>query len=249
MATTAIVGGTGLVGSHIVNTLLSLSTVSHIRFLARREPRDPTTESLMVSNPGKLSTFISSDPPAEWASHLESTTPTPEILFSSLATTKANAGGLAPQRALELDANLAIATAAKKAGTKVYVLISATGADKNSIIPYNKMKGEIEESIINLSFEKTIIVRPGMIAGQREVKRPLEGVITGIGNLAGWINKPLLRDWWSQDASEIAKASVNAAMQALKDTDSSKVRYLSAADIIKLGRTEWEEPASLSSPS
>ncbi|KAK2867914.1 Protein fmp52, mitochondrial [Arthroderma sp. PD_2] len=244
MATTAIVGGTGLVGSRIVNTLLSMPTVSHIGFLARREPSNSTTQTLLESHPGKLSTFISTDLPSAWCSHLRTATPVPEIFFSSMATTRANAGGLAPQRALEHDANVELARAAKEAGARVYVLISATGADKTSIIPYNKLKGDIEQSIIDIGFEKTVIVRPGMISGQREVGRPVEGAISGLGNVLGWISQPLLRDWWTQDASVIARAAVSAAIKALQGAGpegQKRVLYLGGDDIVRLGRTEWEE--------
>ncbi|KAF3492407.1 uncharacterized protein GIQ15_01924 [Arthroderma uncinatum] len=244
MATTAIVGGTGLVGSHIVNTLLSMPTVSHIAFLARRAPSNSTTQTLSESHPGKLATFVSPDLPSAWCSHLRTATPVPEIFFSSMATTRANAGGLAPQRALEHDANVELARAAKEAGTRVYVLISATGADKTSMIPYNKLKGDIEQSILDIGFEKTVILRPGMISGKREVGRPIEEAISGIGNVMGWVSQPLLRDWWTQDASVIARAAVSAAMKALQGSGAEgekKVLYLGGKDIVRLGRTEWEE--------
>lgn len=168
------------------------------------------------------------------------------MFFSCIATTRAAAGGLAEQRTLELDANLDIARAAKEMGTKVYVLISAVGADKSSSLPYLKMKGEAEQSILDLKFDKTIIIRPGIIAGDREVKRPAEVIMGKFGGLLGYVSKPWLRDWWMQDASEIAKAAVNASMRALKGTageEQEKVKILGGKDIIRLGRTEWEEPS------
>ena len=164
-----------------------------------------------------------------------------------MATTRGAAGGLDAQRALEHDANLELARAAKETGTKVYVLISSAGADKSSSLPYLRMKGEIEQSIVDLKFDKTIILRPGMIAGDREVKRPIEVMVGKVGGVMGCISKPWLRDWWTQDATEIAKAAVNAGMRALKGTEGEgqeKVRILGGKDIIRLGRTEWEEPSS-----
>ncbi|KAL1955742.1 hypothetical protein VTO42DRAFT_8140 [Malbranchea cinnamomea] len=243
MANVAIVGGTGLVGANIVNTLLALPTVAHIDFIARRPPTNETTEELIESHPGKLSRFISTEPPATWAAHIRSFHPRPEIFFSSLATTRANAGGLGPQFALEHDANLELARAAKEAGSRVYVLISAVGADASSMVAYNRMKGQIEKSILDLGFEKTVIVRPGLILGTREESRPLEYAIRGIGNVMASISKPWLSDWWAQDASEIARAAVSAGMKALEDTGTEgqqKVTILNGKDIIRLGRTEWK---------
>lgn len=170
--------------------------------------------------------------------------PTAEIFFSALATTRAAAGGLDKQFALEHDANLALARAAKEAGTRVYVLISSTNANENSPLAYPRMKGQIEKSVLELGFEKTVIVRPGLILGPREDSRPWEAVAQGVGNALGWISKPWLSDAWAQSAEEIARASVSAGMRALKGTDEEsrqKVWYLHGKDIIRLGRTEWKE--------
>ncbi|WEW58258.1 Protein fmp52, mitochondrial [Emydomyces testavorans] len=244
MAATAIVGGTGLVGSNIVNTLLSSPSISHIDFLARRAPSNKTTKELIDSSPAKLSTYISTAPPSSWAQHIRSATPAPEIFFSSLATTRAAAGSLTAQRALEHDANVELARAAKEAGAKIYVLISSTGADQSSKFPYMKLKGDIEKSILDLDFEKTIIIRPGFLAGKREEHRMAESIVGTIGNAAGWVSKPWLKDWWAQDALEVARAAVSAGLTALKGTEpdgQQKVRILTGKDIIRLGRTEWKD--------
>jgi len=242
MANAAIVGGTGLVGSHIFTTLLNLSSISHIDFLARRPPPSDTGYTPESHN-SKVSTFISSDPPATWTSHIRSASPTPEIFFSSIATTRALAGGLAAQYALEHDANVELARAAKEAGTKVYVLISSGGANSESIMPYLKLKGKVEESIRAIGFERTVILRPGMIAGQRKVARIEQPVVNGLAALTGFVSKRWLRDWWTQDVLEIARAAVNAGVRAWEgkgEEADQAVTILEGWDIVRLGRTEWK---------
>lgn len=49
---------------------------------------------------------------------------------------------------------------AKKNGCKQFHLVSSTGANKDSSFLYPKTKGEAEEVISNLGFEKTAIYRP-----------------------------------------------------------------------------------------
>ncbi|PGH08198.1 hypothetical protein GX51_01352 [Blastomyces parvus] len=244
MASVALVGGTGLVGSHILTTLVAHPSITHVEFLARRPP----PKSITDSNPPKLSIFTSQEPPATWSNHLRTgTNPPAEIFFSTLATTRANAGGLAAQRALEYDANLELARAAKDAGAKVYVLVSSAGASGASRVPYLKLKGEIEDSILALGFERTVVLRPGIIAGQREERRLAEGVVRSVAAVAGWISKPWLKDWWSQDAEEIARAAVNAAIRAWKgqgEEGKKKVVVLNGSDIVRLGRTEWKRDGS-----
>lgn len=133
-----------------------------------------------------------------------------------------------------------LAKAAKAAGTRVYVLISSAGASKNSMSSYTKMKGEIEEDIKALDFDHTIIVQPGIIAGRREESRPMEAVLRHIAGFAGMISTHYLKDPWAQDADVIAKASVSAGLKAVNGEVPSKVWIVNAADIVRLGRTDWK---------
>jgi len=167
-------------------------------------------------------------------------TPPPSILFSALATTRAAAGGFDKQYKLEHDLNVELAKAAKTAGTKVYVLISSNGASPTSMLGYPKMKGEIEEHIKELDFEHMVILRPGLIAGQREESRLVEGVARKLAAGLGMISSHL-KDPWAQEAEVIGKAAVSAGMKALNGQAPEKVWILTASDIVKLGRTEWKE--------
>jgi len=162
-------------------------------------------------------------------------------LFSALATTRGAAGSFAAQYKLEHDLNIELARAAKAAGTKVYVLISALSASSKSWVAYSKMKGEIEEHIIELGFEHTVILRPGLIAGNREESRPAEAVVRKLAGLLGKISTPYLKDPWAQDADVIAKAAVSAGLKAANGEAPAKVWELGAADIIRLGRKEWKD--------
>lgn len=228
-------------GSNILSNLLTHSSIKRVEYLARREPSSEITASLSESNASKLSPFVSKEPPASWASHLRTASPHPDIFFSSLATTRGNAGSLEAQRALEHDANLELARAAKDSGTKVYVLVSSGGANSSSSLPYLKLKGDIEDSIIGLGFEKTVILQPGVLLGQRQERRLGESVLRGFACAMGAVNKPWLRDWWAQDASEVARAAVQGGLNALEGKGpegEKKVSVLTAKDILRLGRTE-----------
>jgi uncharacterized protein YbjT (DUF2867 family) len=61
------------------------------------------------------------------------------LFISGLGTTRGAAGGFENQKKIDYDLNLELAKAAKNAGTKHYVLISATSANSTSMIPYSKM--------------------------------------------------------------------------------------------------------------
>ncbi|KAJ9608354.1 Protein fmp52, mitochondrial [Cladophialophora chaetospira] len=232
MAKALVLGSTGLVGSFILSTLRtsSPSQFSGIEVIARRSPPEAKDAAVPVNE------FVEKDT-TKWAAHISSTAP--EVIFSGLATTRAAAGGFEKQYKIEHDLNVELAKAAKQAGAKTYVIISSTGANSHSMFGYPKMKGEIEEHIKEIGFDHTIIVRPGLLVGQREEPRLVEGVLRGFANVLGKVHSSL-KDSWAQDADVIAKASVSAAIKAQKGEVKEKVWILGQSDIVRLGSKEWK---------
>ena len=55
---------------------------------------------------------------------------------------------------------------------------------------------------------------------------------------------PKLTDFWGQDAEVIARSAVSAGLKALNG-EGAAVQELGMADIVRLGRTEWKEPAQV----
>ncbi|TGO25696.1 hypothetical protein BPAE_0074g00040 [Botrytis paeoniae] len=262
MASASIVGSTGLVGSHILSTLLSHPSISSVHSLSRRDPKPSTTSP-------KLHPLTSTDT-ATWSSLLSSISPSPLLFFSALGTTKAQAGSIEAQRKIDYDLNLELASTfsqtetntennnnkeeKEKANNKIYILISTNGANPTSMIPYSKMKGELEDAVKALLEKKenrikhVIILRPGLIVGEREDSRPTEFVARKVAGWMGWVN-PGLQDFWAQDAKVIGRAAVEAGIRALGGRDGEngegkeipRVWELGQRDIVRLGRTEWKE--------
>lgn len=52
-----------------------------------------------------------------------------------------------------------------------FIVISALGANSKSSVFYNRTKGEMEDAILKISIEKTHILQPSLIGGDREEKR------------------------------------------------------------------------------
>jgi len=234
MATTFLLGGTGLVGSNILSTLRASPLVSTIDIIARRSPPKGEADDKITS------TSLIEPDTSKWPSHIKTLQPVPQIYFTAFGTTKAAAGGFQNQYKLDHDLNVELAKEAKDAGTKVFVLISSSGASPTSRIAYSRMKGEIEEHVKELGFEHTVIVRPGMIAGNRTESRPLEAVFRKVADVAGKIHGSL-KNGWAQDADVIAKAAVSAGFKALNGEAPEKVWILGQSDIIRLGLTEWKD--------
>lgn len=193
----------------------------------------------LANSPVSVKEFVNKDN-STWVPHVSSLSPAPSVLFSGLATTRANAGSFEAQYKLEHDLNVEIAKAAKQAGTKTCVIISANSSNANSYFPYVRMKGEIEEHIKEVGFDHTIIVRPGLISGRRDETRFAEGLFRGVAAGLGKISTHWLKDFWAQDADVIARAAINAAVRAKKGEVKDKVWILEQKDIVRLGRTEWK---------
>lgn len=90
-----------------------------------------------------------------------------------------------------------------------------------------------------------MIIRPGLIAGQREESRPPEAAIRFVAGIMGKIHSSL-KDGWAQEAETIGKAAVKAGLLASEGEvpeGSEKVWVLGGSDIIRLGKTEWKDGA------
>lgn len=148
----AVAGATGLVGREILRALLADESVSVLHALTRR-PIDVQQE--------RLATHI-----VDFAA-LPPLPPLDEV-YLALGTTIRNAGSQAAFRAVDFDANLAVARAALGAGARRVGLVSATGANPRSRIFYNRVKGELEEALQRLGFEALVIARPSLLVGDRD---------------------------------------------------------------------------------
>lgn len=233
MTSSIVVGSTGLVGSHILSTLLQLPIINAVTTYGRRAPS--TTDT-------KLSAVVEDS--TKWASSISALKPAAPLFFSALGTTRAAAGGFENQRKIDYDLNLEVAKAAKQAGVRVYVLISSHGADSTSRMGYPKMKGELEDAVKALDFEKTVIVKPGLIVGDRQEFRGPEAALRNVAKFVGRYIGTGWTDPWAQDADVIAKAAIHAGLKALAG-DGEKVQIVKQADIVRLGRTEWDQCSKL----
>src|SRR3954469_10641712 len=161
--TVALAGATGLVGREILRGLVADPLVSAIHVLARRAvPGGDAKVTVHVVDFTALPAL-----------------PRLDEVYLALGTTIKVAGSQAAFRAVDYDANLAVARAALAAGAKRAGLVSAMGASARSGIFYNRTKGELEDALAALAFQGLVIARPSMLAGDRasvgQQVRPGEG--------------------------------------------------------------------------
>jgi uncharacterized protein YbjT (DUF2867 family) len=95
--------------------------------------------------------------------------PSARDAYCALGTTIKVAGSKAAFRAVDFDAVLAFARAAKAAGVQRFGVVSALGADAVSSNFYTRVKGEMEAALIDMGFDSLVVARPSLLAGDREV--------------------------------------------------------------------------------
>jgi uncharacterized protein YbjT (DUF2867 family) len=152
-----IVGSTGLVGGAFLKLILNDPSAGKILVLARRkipviaDAPNVQQEIIDFNNLDKYKHLLSA-----------------RTMVCALGTTIKKAGSKQGFRQVDYQLPLDIAGYATQNGCEKLILISAIGADPNSSVFYNKVKGELERDIQKLSFKAAHIIRPSLLMGDRE---------------------------------------------------------------------------------
>lgn len=112
-----------------------------------------------------------------------------DVALCCLGTTLRKAGSQPRFRAVDVDAVLTFARAAKAANARRFVVMSSVGADPRARNFYLRTKGDMEEELEGVGFESLDILQPSMLLAWRAEMRPLELVAGALMPLIA----PLLR--------------------------------------------------------
>lgn len=99
-----------------------------------------------------------------------------DVGFCCLGTTRKKAGAEGFVR-VDRDYVLKSAELAKAGGCKHFNLLSSKGADKSSSFLYLQVKGEVEDRVEELKFDRYSIFRPGVLLCDRQEARTGEWLI------------------------------------------------------------------------
>jgi uncharacterized protein YbjT (DUF2867 family) len=212
-----IAGGTGLVGRELLNQLLAGRDSPVIHALARRLPDHPPVDARLHW----LKVDFAALPPL----------PVADAALCALGTTIKVAGSQAAFRAVDFDAVVAFARAARTAGVRRFGVVSALGANARSATFYNRVKGEMEAALATLGFGSLVIARPSLLLGQRaalgQPARPGERLAEAVTRpLGGLIPKA----WRPIEAATVARALLHGVRTAAPG-----VRVIESGDLQRLG--------------
>ncbi|MDT8998932.1 NAD(P)H-binding protein [Paucibacter sp. APW11] len=157
--------------------------------------------------------------------------PAPEAVFIALGTTIAQAGSEAAFRAVDLDAVVNVARAARVMGARRCAVVSALGADTGSAVFYNRVKGEMEEALRSLHFAHLLIARPSLLLGDRtQLDQPGRSGERWAQRLSGPLGGLIPKRWRPIAAERVARAMVLALAQS-----GPAVHVLESAQLQDLG--------------
>lgn len=145
-----IIGATGATGKDLVEVLLQDPEYTAVVIFVRR--------STGITHSKLTEVLADFDKLEEISPKING-----DVLFSCLGTTLKAAGSKEKQYHIDYEIPAKFAAIAKANGVRGTVLLSAYGAAAKSRIFYSRIKGQLEDAIAVMGFEKYIIFRPGLL--------------------------------------------------------------------------------------
>ncbi len=198
-----LAGASGLIGRHLLRRLLAEPRYERISVLVRR----PLTDPGLAAQP-RLSQIVGDlDDLDALGDALRA-----DDVFCCLGTTRAKAGSREAFEQVDYELVLQLARAARKAGSRQFLLVSAVGANPDALAFYSRVKGRAECDLRRVGYASLHILRPSLLLGSRDESRPLEAIAQRV---APYLNRMLarrLQHYRAVPADTVAAALLKAAL-------------------------------------
>lgn len=198
--TILIAGSSGLVGGYLLTLALQNSSIEKVYTLVRKPQA--------INNP-KLEEIIFDFNNAEAYQSL----PKVDAVFCCLGTTIKKAGSQEKFEQVDFYYPLQLA---KNVETNTFNVITAMGANKNSAVFYNKVKGKLEDELKKLNFGALNIFQPSLLVGNRKEHRPGESIAIALMPKLDFLLIGGLKKYRSIKVEDVAKAMLKTETDNLK---------------------------------
>jgi uncharacterized protein YbjT (DUF2867 family) len=159
--TAIVLGATGLVGGILLDLLVKDERYNSIVLFSRRSAGNGSPKIKE-----HLCNVLELEQQQE---HFKA-----DEIFCCIGTTIAKTPDKKMYRLIDYGIPIAGAELSRINQINTFLVVSALGADANSSIFYNRVKGEMEDELLKFKIPKTHILQPSMIGGNRNEKRPKE---------------------------------------------------------------------------
>lgn len=163
-----ILGYTGAVGSALLTELIKSDKVQSVICLGRNAP---------AYDHHKIQ-FVQADL-TRMTNHMDAFSGVSRV-YCCLGTTIKKAGSKAAFKSVDYNMVVDAGLVAKQAGVQHFSVISAVGANSNSLFYYNRVKGDMEKSLQDIELPRLTIYRPGLLLGDRKESRFGEKVAAAV---------------------------------------------------------------------
>jgi uncharacterized protein YbjT (DUF2867 family) len=201
-----VLGGSGLVGTCLVQLAAKHPAISEVVAPVRKVPQDALTRL-----PSKVHWLAVDFDQLEGHAALFEV----DVVLCALGTTIRKAGSREAFEAVDLELPLRAGRLARSASVSRFGVVSSTGADPNSSVPYLCTKGRLEAGLVTLEFEVLVVARPSLLLGHRAEKRfgedfaktllnPIRSLVPGV--------------WRPIQASQVARQLLDTTLEAAPGT-------------------------------
>jgi uncharacterized protein YbjT (DUF2867 family) len=166
--TAAVIGATGLIGSHLLEDLIADKNFDTIKVIVRRPftADHPKVSVLQIDFTDQLS--------------YKNAIAGSDAVFCTIGTTQKKVkGDKDAYRKVDYDIIVNAAKLSAASGVNKFLFVSSVGANRESDNFYLKLKGEIEDAVQNCGIPSVSIFRPSVLLGKRKEFRLIERLAQG----------------------------------------------------------------------
>lgn len=194
-----IAGATGLVGSELLDTLIQNEAYETIHVLNRKKVNYNVSKVIEhVIDFNNLASFSPEKPI--------------DHVFCCLGTTIKKAKTKKNFRRVDFEYVVELAGKAKQWNASKFLVISALGANPDSSIFYNRVKGEMEEALQELNLPHLFIFRPSLLMGNRSESRPAEKTAIIVYKVINPLFIGKLKKYKGIKIDKVARAMIETAL-------------------------------------
>lgn len=198
--TALVIGASGLVGGHCLDYLLQEESYSKVIALLRKP--------LAINHPKLEQQVIEFDRLENYRSIIRG-----DDIYCCIGTTFLKSPKKSDYYKIDFIYPNEIAKIVKEKGAEQFSLISALSANKEAPFFYSRVKGELENAILDLKFSSTYIFRPSFLVGERQEFRPIEIIGVSVLKILTPLLQGGLRQYRPIEASAVAKVMVAISTQ------------------------------------
>ncbi|WP_246946146.1 oxidoreductase [Bacillus pinisoli] len=199
--TAALIGASGLVGTHLLEVLLQSNEYSEVKVLVRNK--------LNITHKKLTQIQVDFNQLLSVQEHL-----CVDDVFCCLGTTIKKAKTKDAFRTVDYEYPVKLAIMAKECEVNHFLVITALGSNSHSSFFYNRVKGELEERLKELNLSSLYIFRPSLLLGKREEFRLGEKLATYLTPLFTMFLSGSRKKYRPIQAEDVAKAMYLAAQNS-----------------------------------